>query len=287
MEKFFSFEEFNQAASYVKNKTNHKPTIGLVLGSGLGSLAKEVLDADRIPYGDIPHWPVSTVSGHAGELVIGKLANKTVLIMRGRTHFYEGYSIQQITLPIRVMQLIGIRTVMLTNAAGGLRQDFKAGDLMLISDHINMIGMGGTNPLRGPNDERLGPRFPDMSHIYDPELRAIAARVAIKNQIPIKEGIYIGLAGPSFESPADLRFLHLIGANAVGMSTVPEAITARHGGLRVLGISGITNIPAKEPSNRVMSTHEEVLETGKLIGPRMLTVIRGVLESIPNDQSSS
>lgn len=282
MEKFFSIEEFTLAANYVKDHTQHRPKIGLILGSGLGRLADEVMNADRIKYSDIPHWPVSTVSGHAGELVIGEIANKTVMIMRGRTHFYEGYPIQQITLPIRVMQLIGIHTVLLTNAAGGLRRDMQAGDLMLISDHINMIGMGGTNPLRGPNDDRLGPRFPDMTQIYDPELRRIASQVALAAQIPIKEGVYVGLAGPSFESPADLRFLHLIGADAVGMSTVPEAITARHGGLRVLAISGITNIPSKESGSRTMSTHEEVLETGKLIGPRMLTVIRGVLESIPN-----
>ncbi len=281
MASFFTREHFEEAANHVRIHTRHRPEIGLVLGSGLGGLTEEIQIADRIPYREIPHWPASTVVGHAGELVIGQLAGQTVLVMRGRAHFYEGYPMGQVTLPIRVMQLLGIHTVILTNAAGGLRRDMEAGDLMLIVDHINLIGMTGANPLRGPNDDSLGPRFPDMGRVYDPKLGAIARRVAREAKIPLREGVYIALAGPSFETPADLRFLRLIGADAVGMSTVPEATVARHGGMRVMGVSGITNIARTEPTESTLTTHEEVLETGQIIVPRLLALLRGILEALP------
>lgn len=281
MTSFYSITEFEAAAAFVSQHSHHKPKIGLVLGSGLSSLAEQIQQADRIPYADIPHWPVSTVQGHAGELVIGQLEDKPVMVMRGRAHYYEGYSMSHVTLPIRVMQLMGIDTIILTNAAGGLRADMSAGDLMLINDHLNLIGMGGANPLRGPNEESLGPRFPDMSQVYDGELRAIARQVAQESDIPLVEGIYAALAGPSFETPADLRFLRLIGADAVGMSTVPEAIVARHGGLRVLGISGISNIARFDFDPTIKTTHQEVLETGEIIVPRLLALLRGTLRAIP------
>lgn len=281
MDTFFSRKHFEETAAFVRRRTRHQPEIGLVLGSGLGGLADEIEDADRIPYNEIPHWPRSTVEGHTGELVIGTLQSQVVMVQRGRSHYYEGYSMSQVTLPIRVMQLTGIHTIILTNAAGGLRADMAAGELMLISDHINIVGMTGANPLRGPNDENLGPRFPDMSQVYDPELRAIARRVATESEIPLKEGVYVSLAGPSFETRADLRFLRLIGADAVGMSTVPEAIVARHGGLRVLGISGISNIAQVEVEPSGETTHQEVLETGQIIVPRLLTLLKGILIALP------
>ena len=281
MTELFSRPQFEQATQYVQAHTRHQPRIGLVLGSGLSDLAAEIQDADHIPYQQIPHWPVSTVAGHQGELVIGQLFGRAVLTMRGRAHYYEGYPISQVTLPIRVMQLMGVQTIILTNAAGGLRRDLAAGDLMLLSDHINLIGMGGLNPLRGPNIDELGPRFPDMTQVYDPELRAVARQVAVEAKIPLKEGIYASLAGPSFETPAELRYLHLIGADAVGMSTAPEAVVARHGGSCVLAISGISNVANLEPTILAKTTHEEVLEAGQVIVPRLLTLLKGVLHSLP------
>jgi purine-nucleoside phosphorylase len=276
----FTRAEFEAAAAAVKQRTQQQPRIGLVLGSGLGDLADSVENADIIRYGDIPHWPISTVIGHQGQLHIGRLEGQPVMVMRGRTHFYEGYPISQITLPIRVMQLMGIEIVILTNAAGGLDPAFSAGDLMLITDHLNLIGMGGTNPLLGPNDESLGPRFPDMSRVYDRELRALAVDVAGEEGVLLQKGIYAGLSGPSFETPADVRFLRSIGASAVGMSTVPEAIVARHGGMRVLGFSGISNVAIDDPDSDRETTHEEVLEAGKVIVPNLTTILRGVLRRL-------
>jgi purine-nucleoside phosphorylase len=202
--------------------------------------------------------------------------------MQGRIHYYEGYTVQQITLPIRMMHLIGIDTLIVTNAAGGINSSFHAGELMLITDHINLIGMAGLNPLIGPNDPELGPRFPDMSQVYDPELCEIARQVAGTNQIPLQEGTYICLAGPSFETPADIRFLRIIGADAVGMSTVPEVTVARHMRMRVLGISGITNIAIADTTGQKETSHQEVLEAGKIIVPRLTTLIRGVLKQVWN-----
>ncbi len=229
MPEFYTREHFARAAEYISTRTRHRPQVAIVLGSGLGGLVSEVEEADTILYSDIPDFPQCTVEGHMGRLVIGRLAGACVAVMQGRAHYYEGYSMQQVTFPIRVFQQMGVGTLIVTNAAGGLNPEFRAGDLMLIADHINLVGMAGLNPLRGPNDPELGPRFPDMSRAYDPELRAIARRVAAREGIPLREGVYIMLAGPSFETPADMRFLRIIGADAVGMSTVPEVTVARHG----------------------------------------------------------
>ncbi len=277
----YSRTHYEEAAASVRDRTRHQPKIGLILGSGLGELADEIQDGDRIAYHEIPHWPISTVKGHSGELVIGRLQDQTVLVLRGRIHYYEGYSMSQITLPIRVMQILGIHTLILTNAAGGLNPDMQAGDLMLITDHINLVGMIGHNPLHGPNDESLGPRFPDMALAYDPELGAVARQVAQEDKIPLREGIYVALSGPSFETPAELRFLRMIGGDAVGMSTAPEAIVARHGGMRVLGISGISNIVKMQADPSSQTTHQEVLETGTIITPRLLALLKGVLKALP------
>ncbi|MBN1122501.1 MAG: purine-nucleoside phosphorylase [Anaerolineae bacterium] len=276
----FTRAEFEAAAAAVKKQTKQEPRIGLVLGSGLGDLADSVENADIIPYRQISHWPISTVVGHQGQLHIGQLEGQLVIVMRGRCHYYEGYPISQITLPIRVMQLMGVEIVILTNAAGGIDPSFSAGDLMLITDHMNLIGMGGTNPLIGPNDDSLGPRFPDMSRVYDRDLRALAVEVARAEGISLQKGVYAGLAGPSFETPADVRFLRAIGANAVGMSTVPEAIVARHGGMRVLGFSGISNVAIDDPDSDRETTHEEVLEAGKVIVPRLTAILRGLLRRL-------
>jgi purine-nucleoside phosphorylase len=268
--------EIEAAAQHVREHTHHQPEFGIVLGSGLAALAEAVEDADFIPFHEIPNFPVSSVQGHSGRLVIGKLEGRSVAVMQGRVHFYEGYSMSQVTLPIRVMRVLGIHTVILTNAAGGVNPAFKAGDVMLITDHINLIGMAGQNPLRGANDDFFGPRFPDMSQPYDPGLRELALRAAANHQFAMRQGVYMCLAGPSFESPADVRFLRLIGADAVGMSTVPETVVARHAGLRVLGLSGISNTLSGEEAGP-QTTHEEVLEAGRVLVPRMMMVIRGVL----------
>ncbi len=277
MGTYYRRKDFEKAAEFIRARTEQQPRIGLILGSGLNPLAEAVEADATIPYGDIPNFPTPSVEGHRGRLLVGRLEGASVMVMQGRVHFYEGYPIQQIVFPVRVMQVMGVETLIVTNAAGGLNPDFRPGDLMLISDHINLMGMTGNNPLFGPNDPSLGPRFPDMSRAYDPELRRIARRVAQEHDLPLHEGVYVGLSGPSFETPAEIRFLRLIGADAVGMSTTPEVTVARHGGLRVLGISGISNVAQPTPDPDRETTHEEVLEAGKLIVPRLTTLIRGVL----------
>ncbi len=252
--------------------------MGIILGSGLGEFARTVEGATHIPFGKLPYWPVSTVHGHQGQLVFGNLEDQPVVIMQGRSHYYEGYSMSIIGLPVRVMQRLGIEILIVTNAAGAVNPDFSAGELMLITDHLNLIGMAGLNPLRGPNLDELGPRFPDMSQPYDRELCEIARQVAKQAQIRLNEGVYASLAGPSFESPADLRFLRAAGVDAVGMSTVPEVIVARHAGTRVLGVSGISNKANLDGST--ITTHEEVLEAGKKIVPQLSALIRGVLNRL-------
>jgi purine-nucleoside phosphorylase len=278
MQTYLTLEQIDQVAGAVRAKINQKPRVGIILGSGLNDLAASVKEATMIPYGDLPLWPVSTVEGHVGRLVVGELERQPVLVMQGRVHFYEGYSMGRVTLPVRVMQRLGLEIMIVTNAAGGVNPDFVPGDVMLITDHLNLMGMSGLNPLMGPNLDEFGPRFPDMSQAYDKELGQIARKVAAKNNIPLREGIYCGLSGPSFESPADLRFLRLAGADAVGMSTVPEVIVARHGGLNVLGISGISNKANLDGST--VTTHQEVIEAGRIITPKIETIIRGVLETI-------
>lgn len=277
MERIFTSDEFQAAAEAIRSRTRHQPTVGLVLGSGLSSLADYVQNADIIPYVEIPHFPVSTIEGHAGCLIIGQMAGLTVMVMQGRVHYYEGYSLQEVTFPIRVMRLLGINLLVLTNAAGGVNPSFRAGDLMLITDHINLIGMAGLNPLRGPHNPAWGPRFLDMSNAYDRHLRLITLEVARELDIPLRQGVYAGLAGPTFETPAEIRFLRLIGADAVGMSTVAETIVARHCGMRVLGISAISNAALAEPDASGETSHEEVLEAGRAIAPRLARLILGVL----------
>jgi purine-nucleoside phosphorylase len=278
MSTFVTLEQIDQAADSIWRRTASHPRVGLILGSGLNSLADSVQKADIIPYDELPNWPVSTVQGHAGRLVVGELEGQTALVMQGRIHFYEGYSMSQITLPVRVMLRLGLEMMFVTNAAGGVNPDFAPGDVMLITDNLNLIGMMGANPLIGPNIDELGPRFPDMSQAYDRKLMELARQVASNENIPLREGVYCALSGPSFEGPADLRFLRGIGADAVGMSTVPEVIVARHGGMRVLGLSGISNKANLDGSTE--TTHEEVIEAGKVIAPKIEKIVRGVLRSL-------
>lgn len=279
-QSFFTYDDYQQAAAYIRHQTRHQPTIGLILGSGLSPLAEEIQQADHIAYASIPHFPVSGVEGHAGRLVIGALAGKTVLVMQGRTHFYEGYSAQQITLPVRVMQLLGINTLVVTNAAGGINPNFAGGDLMLITDHINLVGMTGHHPLRGPNLEPFGPRFPSMTRAYSPALIRLAQQAGRELDIPLQTGVYACLAGPSFETPAEIRFLKVMGADAVGMSTAHEVTIANHGGMQVLGISTITNITIQDTATEAETTHEEVLETGKMVVPKLMALLKGVLAKV-------
>jgi len=272
--------EITAAADFIRSRTHLRPAIGLILGSGLSPLADEVRDAVRVPYADIPHFVRSTVEGHEGQLVLGSLAGQDVCVMRGRFHYYEGYPMQQVTFPIRVMHALGAHTLVVTNAAGGLDPAFHPGDLMLIRDHINLVGMAGLNPLIGPNDESLGPRFPDMSCAYDPGLRRLAIEASQEEDIPLHQGVYICLSGPTYETPADLHFLRLIGADAVGMSTVPEVIVARHMDMAVLGVSGISNVAMVGTEEPQETSHEEVLAASSLLVPRLSGLIRGVLSRL-------
>lgn len=265
------------AADYIRSHTTFRPKFGIELGSGLSGLADAVTNADIIATADIPNWPASTVQGHKGRLVIGEIEGQPVLVLQGRSHFYEGYSMSHLALPVRAMRQLGVETVILTNAAGGLNPGYRAGDLMVIRDHLNFPGMAGHNPLFGPNDESLGPRFPDMTAAYDPELRALAHRAAAAAGFAMREGVYAFVGGPSFETPAELRFLQIAGADAVGMSTAPSTVVARHMGLRVLGISTISNMALPDPVPGLQQTHEEVLQAGELAVPRLIEVIRGVL----------
>jgi purine-nucleoside phosphorylase len=277
MTTFYTRAQYEAAAETIRSRTQHRPRIGLILGSGLNPLAQAVESADSIPYEDVPHFPKPTVEGHVGRLVLGLLEGMPVIVMQGRVHYYEGYTMQQVVVPTRVMQVMGVETLIVTNAAGGLNPAFRAGDLMLIADHINLMGMTGNNPLFGPNDPTLGPRFPDMSQAYDPRLRRIAREVAQERGLPLHEGVYIGLTGPSFETPADVRFLRLIGADAVGMSTVPEVTVARHGGMRALGVSAISNMLSAEPGSDQEASHAEVLAAGEQIVPRLVMLVCGIL----------
>lgn len=267
----------------IRARHTGRPRIGIILGSGLGALADQVEEGLSIAYADIPHFPRPTVEGHSGRLVFGNLQGQPVVLMQGRLHHYEGFSMPEVTFPVRVMHALGIEILIVTNAAGGIRQSFRVGDLMLITDHIGFLNMTGMNPLRGPNDESLGPRFPGMAQVYDRELRALALSEAAVSGIPLHQGVYVGLSGPSFETPAELRFLQAVGCDAVGMSTVPEVTVARHAGIRVLGISGITNVAILDPDEDREANHEEVLEAGKVIGPRLIALVGGVLRRLAGD----
>jgi purine-nucleoside phosphorylase len=272
--------DYERAVEVIRARITNQPRIGLVLGSGLGGLADLLEQPAIIPYDEIPGWARSTVHGHHGRLVIGTLEGKLVLCQQGRAHFYEGYTMQQVTFPIRVMKFLGIDTVILTNAAGGLNKSYQVGDVMLINDHINLPGMIGQSPLMGPNDDSLGPRFLGMSQTYDRTLRQYAHEVAQAEHIPMHEGVYIALSGPSFETPAEVRMLRGWGGDAVGMSTVHEVLVARHMGMRVMAFSGITNSGIDQTDTAFDTNHEEVLEAGLVIVPRLTTLIRGILRKM-------
>jgi purine-nucleoside phosphorylase len=272
--------DYMSAVERIRSRTNVQPEIGLVLGSGLGGLADTLTDRVVIPYADIPGWPRSTVFGHSGNLVFGYLEGKAVVAQQGRAHFYEGYSMEQVTFPVRVMHLLGVKTLFLTNAAGGLNKSYHTGDLMLLNDHINFVGMVGNNPLMGPNDEHFGPRFLGMVQTYDRALRQLASDVAREAGITLHEGVYVCLSGPNFETPAEIRMLRAIGGDAVGMSTAHEVLVARHAGMRVMACSGITNEGIDSPDVDLETNHEEVLDAGKVIVPRLTTILKGVLRQL-------
>ncbi|TYP77831.1 purine-nucleoside phosphorylase [Paenibacillus methanolicus] len=267
--------QIKEAAAYIQSKTSIQPEIGLIMGSGLGVLGDYIEHPVVIPYHDIPHFPVSTVEGHAGELLIGTLSNRPVVLMRGRFHMYEGYGPELTAFPVRVMKAIGAAKLVVTNAAGGINTNFQAGDLMLISDQINLTGR---NPLIGPNDNELGVRFPDMSEAYSGRLRALAREVAQQQGFDLQEGVYLSVLGPSYETPAEIRMMRTLGADAVGMSTVAEVIAARHAGLEVLGISCISNM-ASGILNQPLS-HDEVMETTEAVKSRFLGLVQGVMPLI-------
>ncbi|HEX4715773.1 MAG TPA: purine-nucleoside phosphorylase [Ktedonobacteraceae bacterium] len=273
------YEQVAEAVASIRARVSLKPTVALILGSGLGELAAEVRDATAIPYGEIPHFARSTVVGHAGRLLIGTLADVPVVMMQGRFHFYEGYTPQVLTLPVRVMSALGAQTLLVTNAAGGINPAYRPGDFMLISDHINLPGLSGANPLLGTNDERFGERFPPLAKAYDANLRALARSVAANmSSLTLHEGIYAMVGGPSYETGAELRFLRTIGADAVGMSTAPEVVVARHMGMQVLGISLITNAATGAKSEEVK--HEEVLATADAAREKFAVLVLGILRKI-------
>lgn len=270
-------ESIQAAVAYLRRLDARPWRVLIILGSGLGALADEVADALRVPYSEIPGFARSTVQGHKGQLVIGTLFGAPVAIMQGRMHFYEGYPLWQVTLPVRVARAMGATHMIVTNAAGGINRAFKVADVMLITDHINLVGMAGHNPLIGLNLDEYGPRFPEMTTAYDPELRQRAVQAAQAAGIELRQGVYACLAGPNFETPAELRFLRAIGADAVGMSTAHEVLVARHAGLRVLGLSGITNVARLSADEGEPPSHEEVMQASAQIAPKIFAIVRGVL----------
>ena len=266
------FDQVNEAAASLRQRLPAVPDVAIVLGSGLGAFADRLESPTAVPYGEIPHWPVSRVIGHAGMLVAGRAAGRPVIVLAGRAHFYEGHSMSTITFGTRVLARLGVRTLVLTNAAGGINTTFTPGTLMVIDDHINMMG---TNPLVGPNDDRFGVRFPDMTEVYSKRLRTLTDDAAGRAGVPVRHGVYVGLHGPSYETPAEIRFLRAAGADAVGMSTVPEAIVARHMGLEVLGISCITNPAAgvlPEPLD-----HNEVMDVARRVSGQFMSLLEAIL----------
>jgi purine-nucleoside phosphorylase len=269
------FVRAEKAARYILGKTKLRPKIALVLGSGLGAFADEFTKAVKIPYAKIPHFPRSTAVGHAGQLVLGTVDGVAVAGMQGRVHLYEGYSAKDVAFPIRVFARMGVRAVILTNAAGGIRKNFTQGLLVVLSDHVNLQG---ANPLSGPNDEKFGSRFPDMSTAYDKEFRKIAQDQGSALGVELGEGVYAALAGPNYETPAEIRFLRSIGADLVGMSTVPEVLAARHSGIRVLGISCVTNAAAGVLDQPL--DHNEVLQTAERVKGQFIALLRGILPRI-------
>lgn len=266
-----------EASAFIRKQMGHQqPKIGFVLGSGLGVLGDDIENCVTIRYEDIPHFPTSTVSGHAGQLIIGQLAGKQVIAMKGRFHYYEGYSLSEVTFPIRVMKQLGVETMIITNAAGGINEQFNPGDLMIITDHINLMG---TNPLIGPNDSNIGDRFLDMTEAYDREYICLAEQCAKQLNINVKKGVYVGNTGPTYETPAEINMLRTIGGDAVGMSTVPEVIVSRHVRLRVLGISCISNMAAGILDQPL--THEEVIETTVAVREDFLNFVKKIVAQLP------
>jgi purine-nucleoside phosphorylase len=268
-------QALNETVKFIREKIKDAPEVGIILGTGLGGLVNEIETIAEIPYGEIPNFPVSTVQGHSGKLIFGKLGGKKVLAMQGRFHFYEGYTMQQITFPVRVMKLLGIKALFLSNAAGGTNPDFEIGEIMLIRDHLNLFS---TNPLIGKNEDSLGPRFPDMSQPYDHQLLKKAKEIAAKNNIKVAEGVYAGLSGPCFETPAEYKMVAILGADAVGMSTVPEVIVARHMSIPCFAVSIITDLGVEGKIIEV--THEEVQIIAKKSEPKMTVIIKELLSSI-------
>ncbi|WP_416151760.1 purine-nucleoside phosphorylase [Salipaludibacillus sp. HK11] len=268
-------EMIMEAKQFIEKKITTKPSIGLILGSGLGVLADEITNPVKIAYNEIPGFPTSTVAGHKGQLVIGDLQGKTVVAMQGRFHYYEGYSMDLVTLPVRVMKAIGVEQLIVTNAAGGINEAFDPGDLMIINDHINMFG---TNPLIGPNDEEVGVRFPDMSQAYTKELVELAKEVADEINLKVRQGIYVGNTGPTYETPAEIRMLRTLGGDAVGMSTVPEVIVARHSGMNVLGMSCISNMAAGILDQPL--THDEVMDTTEKVRADFLQFVKQIVKKM-------
>lgn len=265
-------DELQAAADVIRDRVGGVPSIAVVLGSGLGAFAERLERATVLPYAEIPHWPASHVVGHAGRLHVGEARGRRVVALAGRAHFYEGHPLTRVTFGVRVLGLLGVRTLIVTNAAGGVNTDFRPGTLMVIDDHINLFG---TNPLIGPHDERLGPRFPDMTEVYSRRLRAVADEVARERGVRLAHGVYAGLHGPSYETPAEIRYLRAVGADAVGMSTVPEAIVARQVGLEVLGISCITNMAAgvlPQPLD-----HDEVMATAARVASAFVGLVEGIV----------
>lgn len=268
-------EKIKVTASYIKERINATPEIGIILGTGLGGLVNEIEIIDSIPYSEIPNFPVSTVQGHAGRLIYGKLGKREILAMQGRFHFYEGYSMEEVTFPVRVLKFVGISHLFVSNASGGLNPEWTVGEIVLISDHINFFP---EHPLRGKNNDELGPRFLDMSKCYDERLRSKAKFIALKNGISVKEGVYVGVSGPTFETPAEYKMFRLLGADLVGMSTVPEVIVARHMGLKVFGISIVTD--SGVPGEIVEISHEEVQEVAMKAEPKMTLIMKKLIEGL-------
>ncbi|WP_017755658.1 purine-nucleoside phosphorylase [Calidifontibacillus oryziterrae] len=267
--------KMKEATAYIQTQAPNKPSIGLILGSGLGELAEEIEDSVKIDFSAIPHFPVSTVEGHAGKLIIGTLQGRTVVAMQGRFHYYEGYSMQQVTFPVRVMKGLGVETLIVTNACGGMNSSFQPGDLMIITDHLNMTGY---NPLIGPNEDELGARFPDMSRAYTPELVNLAKEVAVKLNIDVKQGVYVGISGPTYSTPAESIMLRNIGGDAIGMSTVSEVIVASHMRMRVLGISCVTDMAIGEELEPL--THEQVVEVANRTKPKFISLVKEIITAI-------
>lgn len=258
---------------YIKDKLTHIPEFGIILGSGLGNLANDISISLELDYSDIPHFPLSTVEGHQGKLLFGTLEGKQVVVMKGRFHYYEGYTMQEVTFPVRVMKMLGVEKLIVSNAAGGLNPEQELGDLMVITDHINLFP---ENPLRGKNDPSMGPRFPDMSQVYDRQMIQTAKAVMRENQIRVLEGVYVGTAGPTFETPSEYKYMRIIGGDAVGMSTVPEVIVARHMGMAVFAISVITDLGVSGKIQEI--SHEEVIAAAKAAEPKMAKVVRELVK---------